>query len=73
MMCLMCHAIWVHSRARRCVPCVVPRARFLDRDSFDSVTSIALKFLLGMSEFSITGPPLFSEDDHHVTLPVSSR
>lgn len=30
----------------------------------------ALGFLVGMSEFSMSGAPIFSEDDHRVTFPV---
>lgn len=44
--------------------------RYLDKPSFDAVTKNVLGFLVGMSAFSVTGAPIFSEDDHHVTLPV---
>lgn len=44
--------------------------RYLDMGTHDSVTRNHLGFLVGMSEFSISGAPRFSEDDHHVQFPV---
>ncbi|CAM9091292.1 unnamed protein product [Ascophyllum nodosum] len=44
--------------------------RCLDKKSFDKVIRSSLGFLVGMSDFSISGTPYFSEDDHRVTFPV---
>lgn len=46
------------------------RHRCLDKDSHDAVLRNAVGFLVGMSDFVVTGAPIFSEDDHRVTFPV---
>lgn len=45
-------------------------ARYLDKESFGKVMKRSMGFLLGMSDFYISGAPYFSEDDHRVTFPV---
>ena len=54
------HAVFRCGRTFRC----------LDKKSFDKVIRSSLGFLVGMSDFSISGTPYFSEDDHRVTFPV---
>lgn len=45
--------------------------RYLDKENYATVLRKALGFLVGMSDFSLAGAPVFSEDDHWVTFPVS--
>ena len=44
--------------------------RYLDKEDNATVLRNALGFLVGMSDFSLAGAPVFSEDDHRVTFPV---
>ena len=44
--------------------------RYLDKDDCATVIKNVLGFLVGMSDFSLTGAPVFSEDDHRVTFSV---
>lgn len=44
--------------------------RYLDKESCAAVIRKNLGFLVGMSDFSVSGAPIFSEDDHRVTFPV---
>ncbi|CAN0360271.1 unnamed protein product, partial [Laminaria digitata] len=46
--------------------------RYLDKDDYATVLGKVLGFLVGMSDFSLAGAPVFSEDDHRVTFPVSA-
>ena len=46
--------------------------RYLDKENYATVLRKVLGFLVGMSDFSLAGAPVFSEDDHRVTFPVST-